>query len=35
MNSKDKNSALKTAMSQLEKQFGAGTIMKLGEKPQI
>ncbi|MDP8220780.1 MAG: recombinase RecA [Candidatus Stygibacter frigidus] len=35
MNSKDKNSALKTAMGQLEKQFGAGTIMKLGEKPQI
>lgn len=35
MNSKDKNSALKTAMSQLEKQFGSGTIMKLGEKPCI
>jgi recombination protein RecA len=35
MISKDKNSALKTAMSQLEKQFGIGTIMKLGEKPNI
>jgi recombination protein RecA len=35
MVSKDKNSALKTAMSQLEKQFGTGTIMKLGEKPNI
>lgn len=35
MISKDKNSALKTAMSQLEKQFGSGTIMKLGEKPNI
>ena len=35
MNNKDKNSALKTAMSQLEKQFGSGTIMKLGEKPVI
>ena len=30
---KDKNSALKTAMSQLEKQFGVGTIMRLGDKP--
>ncbi|MCF7911147.1 MAG: recombinase RecA [Candidatus Cloacimonetes bacterium] len=35
MNEKDKNSALKTAMSQLEKQFGSGTIMKMGEKPHI
>ena len=35
MNDKDKNSALKTAMSQLEKQFGSGTIMKLGDKPNI
>jgi recombination protein RecA len=30
----DKNSALKTAMSQLEKQFGVGTIMRLGDKPK-
>jgi recombination protein RecA len=35
MNEKTKNSALKTAMSQLEKQFGSGTIMKLGEKPNM
>lgn len=35
MISKDKNSALKTAMSQLEKQFGSGTIMKLGDKPNL
>jgi recombination protein RecA len=30
----DKNAALKTAMSQLEKQFGIGTIMRLGDKPK-
>lgn len=30
---KDKESALKTAMSQLDKQFGIGTIMRLGDKP--
>ena len=30
---KDKESALKTAMSQLDKQFGVGTIMRLGDKP--
>jgi len=35
MDNKDKSSALKTAMSQLEKQFGAGTIMRMGEKPNI
>lgn len=35
MSNKDKSSALKTAMSQLEKQFGAGTIMRLGDKPNI
>lgn len=35
MKEKDKISALKTAMKQLEKQYGAGTIMKLGEKPNI
>ncbi|MCF7920502.1 MAG: recombinase RecA [Candidatus Cloacimonetes bacterium] len=33
MDNKEKSSALKTAMSQLEKQFGTGTIMRLGEKP--
>lgn len=35
MANKDKSSALKTAMSQLEKQFGSGTIMRLGDKPNI
>lgn len=32
---KDKESALKTAMSQLEKQFGVGTIMRFGDKPKV
>jgi len=32
---KDKQSALKTAISQLDKQFGVGTIMRLGEKPKV
>ncbi len=32
---KDKDSALKTAMSQLEKQFGVGTIMRFGDKPKV
>lgn len=35
MATKDKNSALKTAMSQLEKQFGLGTIMRMGDKPKV
>jgi len=35
MVTKDKNSALKTAMSQLEKQFGVGTIMRFGDKPKV
>ena len=35
MVSKDKESALKTAMHQLEKQFGVGTIMRLGDKPNM
>ncbi|MCB5265921.1 MAG: recombinase RecA [Candidatus Cloacimonadaceae bacterium] len=30
---KNKNAALKTAMSQLEKRFGVGTLMRLGDKP--
>jgi len=34
MTSKDKLSALKTAMNQLDKQYGVGTIMRLGDKPQ-
>ena len=32
---KNKESALKTAVSQLEKKFGLGTIMRLGDKPEI
>ncbi|HOH97801.1 MAG TPA: recombinase RecA [Candidatus Cloacimonadota bacterium] len=30
---KNKDAALKTAMSQLEKKFGVGTVMRLGDKP--
>lgn len=33
MAAKDKNSALKTALNQLDKQFGVGTIMRMGDKP--
>lgn len=33
MATKDKNSALKTALNQLDKQFGVGTIMRMGDKP--
>ncbi len=32
---KNKESALKTAVSQLEKKFGLGTIMRLGDKPEV
>ncbi len=35
MDTKDKTSALKTAMNQLEKQFGVGTIMRFGDKPKV
>ncbi|MBT9175327.1 MAG: Protein RecA [candidate division WS2 bacterium] len=31
----EKTKALDLALSQIEKQFGKGTIMRLGEKPQI
>ncbi|MDA3814640.1 MAG: recombinase RecA [Candidatus Cloacimonetes bacterium] len=34
MATKDKHSALKTALNQLDKQFGVGTIMRLGDKPK-
>lgn len=34
MSDKQKDAALKTALGQLEKKYGAGTIMKLGDKPQ-
>jgi len=30
---KNKDAALKTAISQLEKRFGVGTLMRLGDKP--
>lgn len=30
---KNKDAALKTAISQLEKKFGVGTLMRLGDKP--
>ncbi len=35
MTTKDKTSALKTALNQLDKQFGVGTIMRMGDKPKI
>jgi recombination protein RecA len=31
----DKGDALKTAISQLEKKFGIGSIMKLGDRPKL
>ena len=31
---KNKDAALKTAISQLEKKYGVGTLMRLGDKPQ-
>ena len=34
MATKDKDSALKTALNQLDKQFGIGTIMRMGDKPK-
>jgi recombination protein RecA len=34
MTVKDKKSALKTAINQLDKQFGIGTVMRMGEKPR-
>ncbi len=33
ISSEDKKEALKTAMAQIEKQFGKGSVMKLGENP--
>ncbi|MDP8232426.1 MAG: recombinase RecA [Candidatus Zophobacter franzmannii] len=32
---KNKETALKTAITQLEKKFGIGAVMKMGDKPQI
>jgi recombination protein RecA len=34
MTTKNKDSALNTAMKQLEKKFGVGTIMRMGDKPK-
>ncbi len=34
MATKDKKSALKTALNQLDKQYGVGTIMRMGDKPK-
>lgn len=34
MQDKNKETALKTAISQLEKKYGMGTLMRLGDKPQ-
>jgi len=31
----DKNSALQTALSQIERQFGKGTVMRLGDQPKV
>ena len=31
MNQKNKGKALESALSQIEKQFGKGSLMKLGE----
>ena len=34
MTTKDKESALKSALNQLDKQYGIGTIMRMGDKPK-
>jgi len=34
MSTKNKTSALKTALNQLDKQFGVGTIMRMGDQPK-
>ena len=31
----DKKKALQTAISQIEKNFGKGTVMRLGDKPEM
>ncbi|MFO7897017.1 MAG: recombinase RecA [Candidatus Cloacimonadales bacterium] len=35
MAKKDKLSAIKAAMGQLDKQYGVGTIMRMGDKPKV
>ena len=32
---KSKDTALKTALQQLEKKYGVGAIMRLGDKPKM
>ena len=31
----DKKKALQTALSQIDKSFGKGTVMRLGDKPEM
>ena len=31
----DKKKALQTALAQIEKNFGKGTVMRLGDKPEM
>ena len=31
----DKKKALQTALSQIEKNFGKGTVMRLGDRPEM
>ena len=31
----DKKKALQTALSQLDKSFGKGTVMRLGDRPEM
>ena len=33
--SSDKKKALETALQQIEKNFGKGTVMRLGDKPEM
>jgi len=35
MENKEKNVALKSAIGQLEKKYGTGTVMRLGDKPKV
>ena len=31
----DKKKALQTALAQIEKDFGKGTVMRLGDRPEL
>ena len=35
IDNKEKDKALEAALSQIQKQFGKGAIMKLGDKPAV